>query len=96
MANVLNNNSTLFPNTTENAIETESQIIGRDTTGSGNLIVFILGCSASIAKHMSITVLSYNQFLEQQKRITSDNAKLTLIRFNGEQVLALRDKLFYN
>jgi hypothetical protein len=38
-ANVLNNNSTLFPNTTENAIETESKIIGSDTTGSGNSIV---------------------------------------------------------
>ncbi len=92
----MNNNSTLFPNTTENAIETESQIIGNDTTGSGNLILFIVDCSASMGKHKSITVLSYNQFLEQQKPITSDNVKLILIRFNGEQVLALRDKLFYN
>ncbi len=61
--NVLNNNSTLFLKTTENLIETESEIIGRDTTGSANLIVLIVDCSASIGKHKSITVKSYNQFL---------------------------------
>ncbi len=61
--NVLNKNSTLFLKTTENPIETGSEIIGRDTTGLGNLIVFNVDCWASIGKHKSITVKSYNQFL---------------------------------